>query len=324
MRRILLGSNLMVLLFAGFGIADGPKITDPKKADADFAFQGEYLGVTTDEVKVGAQVIALGKGSFRVLAYSEGLPGDPAAAGINDDTVVEGKLNEDKVVFTFDGGTASIQGGKMTVLEIGGNSLAVLKKVERKSETLGAKPPAGAIVLFDGKSTDPWKNGKISKDGLLMPGVTSKATFGDHTLHVEFRLPYQPQDRGQQRGNSGIYVQGRYEIQMLDSFGLSGEQNECGGIYSVKKPRVNMCYPPLSWQTYDIEYTAAKYDGDKLVTHPKMTVRHNGVVIHKDVTLPGNRSTTAAPTKPGNTPGPVYLQNHGCPVRYRNIWVVKK
>jgi hypothetical protein len=84
-----------------------------------------------------------------------------------------------------------------------------------------------------------------------------------------------------------------------------------------------MCYPPLSWQTYDIEYTAAKYDGDKLVTHPKMTVRHNGVVIHKDVILPGNRSTTAAPTKPGNTPGPVYLQDHGCPVRYRNIWVVK-
>jgi hypothetical protein len=111
---------------------------------------------------------------------------------------------------------------------------------------------------------------------------------------------------------------------MLDSFGLAGKHNECGGIYSVKDPDVNMCFPPLSWQTYDIDYTAAKFDDEgKLVANPRMTVRHNGVVVHEDVELPGERSTTAAPAKPGPAPGPVYLQNHGCPLRYRNIWVVE-
>jgi hypothetical protein len=157
-----------------------------------------------------------------------------------------------------------------------------------------------------------------------MEGTTSKQGFGSHKLHIEFRIPYQPEDRGQGRGNSGIYAQGRYEVQMLDSFGLAGKHNECGGIYSVKDPDVNMCLPPLSWQTYDFDYTAAKFDADgKLVAPPRMTVHHNGVLIHDDVELPGDRSTTAAPSKPGPEPGPVYLQNHGCPVRYRNIWVVE-
>jgi hypothetical protein len=111
---------------------------------------------------------------------------------------------------------------------------------------------------------------------------------------------------------------------MLDSFGLEGEENECGGIYSVAKPSVNMCYPPLAWQTYDIDYTAARYKDNELVSPPRITVRHNGVVIHDDVELPGNRNTTAAPVAAGPQNGPLYLQDHGNPVRYRNIWVVGK
>jgi hypothetical protein len=91
----------------------------------------------------------------------------------------------------------------------------------------------------------------------------------------------------------------------------------------VKAPDVNMCFPPLTWQTYDIDYTAAKYEGDKLVANPRATVRHNGVVIHDNVELPADRSTRAAPNKPGPEPGPVYLQDHGNPVRYRNIWLVE-
>jgi hypothetical protein len=121
-----------------------------------------------------------------------------------------------------------------------------------------------------------------------MQGVTSLQTFGSCRLHLEFRLPYQPEDRGQARGNSGCYLQGRYEVQMLDSFGLEGEDNECGGLYSVKRPDLNMCFPPLAWQTYDIELRAARFGTDgKKTENAKITVRHNGVVIHENVEISG-------------------------------------
>ena len=131
-----------------------------------------------------------------------------------------------------------------------------------------------------------------------------------------------PYARGQGRGNSGFYAQGRYEVQILDSFGLSGENNECGGIYTIGKPKVNMCLPPLSWQTYDVDYTAAEFKDGKKVKNARMTVRHNGVLIHENLDL--THATTAAPMREGPENGPVYLQNHGNPVRFRNIWVVPK
>jgi hypothetical protein len=142
-------------------------------------------------------------------------------------------------------------------------------------------------------------------------------------MHLEFLLSYMPSARGQGRANSGCYAQGRYEVQILDSFGLTGEHNECGGIYSIKKPDVNMCFPPLSWQTYDIDFTAAKFDdAGKKTADAKMTVRHNGVVIHDNVSAP--KTTTAAPLGEGKEPGPIYLQDHGNPIRFRNIWIVEK
>ena len=304
--------------------AKGPAVTDPAKADADFAFQGEYVGEAgkEDKMRYGAQIIALGGGKFHAVGYVGGLPGD----GWNGTPKIEldGQMENGAVVFKGDTGHASIKNGVLTVSTGDGEAVGKLNKVERKSPTLGAKPPAGAVVQFDGKSVEGWKDGKLD-EGLLCQGTTSKETFGSHTLHIEFRLPYQPEERGQGRGNSGLYLQGRYEVQMLDSFGLKGEDNECGGIYSVKKPDVNMCLPPLAWQTYDVEFTAAKYDdAGKVVSPPRVTVSHNGVVIHKDVVLPADRNTTAAPLGPGREPGPVYLQDHGNPVRYRNVWVVKK
>lgn len=323
--RALLGC-LLLSVAPTLAAAKGPAYTDPQKADADFAYQGEYTGeITTEDgkQKLGVQVIALGKGEFRSVSYHGGLPGD----GWDDSEKIEndGKLADGAVVFENEAARGELRDG---VLAISGKKVKVegkLKKVQRKSPTLGQKPPEGAVVLFDGTSADGWKDGKITDDGLLMQGCTSEKTFGSHKLHIEFRLPYQPEDREQSRGNSGIYFQGRYEVQMLDSFGLEGKQNECGGIYSVAKPDVNMCFPPLSWQTYDAELTAAKYDDDgKLVANPRITVKHNGVVIHDDVELPGDRNTTAAPVKAGPEPGPIYLQNHGNPVRYRNIWVVPK
>ena len=214
-----------------------------------------------------------------------------------------------------------IKDGVLRILLPDGQVVGELKKIERASSTLGAKPPQGAVVLFDGTNADEFSLGKI-ENGLLVAGTTSKRKFQSCRLHVEFLLPFMPTARGQGRGNSGCYLQGRYEVQMLDSFGLTGENNECGGIYSIKAPDVNMCFPPLSWQTYDIDYTAAKYENGKKVKNGTMTVSHNGVTIQKDVELPKN--TTAAPIAEGPEPGPIYLQDHGNPVRYRNIWLVEK
>ena len=111
-------------------------------------------------------------------------------------------------------------------------------------------------------------------------------------------------------------------MQILDSFGLEGKNNECGGIYMIAEPKVNMCFPPLVWQTYDIDYTPAQFEGGKKVKNARITVRHNGVLIHDNVEL--THATTAAPLGEGPEPGPVYLQDHGTPVRYRNVWVVEK
>jgi hypothetical protein len=110
-------------------------------------------------------------------------------------------------------------------------------------------------------------------------------------------------------------------VQMLDSFGLEGKDNECGGIYTIKAPSVNMCFPPLTWQTYDIDYTAAEFDGSKKTKNARVTIKHNGVTIHDNVEL--THATRAAPLQEGPEPGPVYLQDHGNPVRFRNIWLVE-
>ena len=301
----------------------GKSYTDPAKVDRDYAFQGEYTGEHTDgeeSRKMGVQVIALGDGKFRAVGYPGGLPGD----GWNkpDKHEAEGELKDGKLVFSDGNMSATVSSDRIVLTNSDGKNCGELKKVERKSPTLGKKPPEGAVVLFDGKSADAWQPGRVTDDGLLIQGATSKEKFGSHSLHIEFRLPYEPKARGQQRGNSGIYLQGRYEVQMLDSFGLEGKNNECGGIYTIAEPSLNMCFPPLAWQTYDIDYTAAVYEGNKKAKNARVTVKHNGVTIHDNVEL--THATTASPLKEGPEPGPVYLQDHGNPVRYRNIWVVEK
>ena len=294
------------------------------KKDPDFAIQGEYegqLGGQDDKQKWGLQVIALGDGKFHAVAYAGGLPG--AGWDQNEKVEVDGSTQDGVATLKGEKGSATLKDGVATIKHPDGKSLGEMKRVDRKSPTLGKKAPEGAVVLFDGKSGDAFTDPKKFVDGLMSQGITSKQKFQDFSLHMEFLLSYVPAGRGQGRANSGCYMQGRYEVQILDSFGLSGEHNECGGIYTIKKPDVNMCLPPLAWQTYDTDYTAARFDADgKKTTNAKLTVSHNGVQIHKDVELP--KATTAAPVPEGAEPGPIYIQDHGNPIRFRNIWVVEK
>ena len=297
-------------------------ITDPAKTGADYAIQGEYageLGLDDQKIKWGLQIIALGEHKFDAVSYPGGLPGD----GWNGEDKIKatGATSDGVTRLTAEKGYALIADGKAEVFTSDDTALGTLTRVVRKSPTLGAKPPEGATVLFDGSTAEHFKRGKIVMDNLLLADCESKLKLGDHTMHLEFRTPFKPTARGQARGNSGVYLQGRYECQVLDSFGLEGKNNECGGIYSIAEPDVNACFPPLTWQTYDIDFTAARYEDGKKVKNGRVTIRHNGIVIHDDIELPHG-----TPGKYPEEEGPesLYLQGHGNPVVYRNIWVVNK
>jgi hypothetical protein len=304
--------------------ADGnPVYTDPDQAGIDFKIQGEYEGtIDADGARWGAQLIALGDGRFRLIGYQGGLPGNGWEPG-NETNSTEGRLEGDVAVFDSGEYVARVDGRVLKVETVDGEELGKLAKVNRTSPTLDAKPPAGATVLFDGTGVDQWNNGRLTSDKFLAASNTdTKKSLGDHKLHIEFRTPFMPKSSGQARGNSGVYLQSRYELQVLDSFGLEGRDNECGGIYSVSQPRLNMCFPPLSWQTYDIDFKAARFDADgKKTANARATIRHNGVVIHDDIELP--HTTPGRLDNESPEPAPLFLQDHGNPVVFRNIWVVE-
>lgn len=323
MHRKLFLSLAAILVLTG--AASAQTYTDPDKAGDDYKIQGEYLGTLKDgdsEAKRGAQVIALGDGKFKGIGYSGGLPGEGWKRG--DETYeAKGELKDGSVTFKFDGYEGVLKDGVIKV-NVEGKSVGELKKVERKSPTLGAKPPEGALVLYgDKEDVDKWNNGKVSEDGYLMATNTeTKEKFDDFTLHIEFRTPFMPKASGQGRGNSGVYIQSRYELQVLDSFGLAGADNECGGIYSINKPIVNAALPPLVWQTYDIDFKAAKYDeSGKKKENARVTVKHNGITIHDDQEL---KHGTPGRHAEGPSPDAIFLQDHGNPVVFRNIWIIKK
>lgn len=315
----------MVALFGSVvtrAMADEPPAAflTPETAGPDFAIQGEYLGKIGDKIPLGAHVIALGAGQFDVLMYAKGLPG----AGWDGKTKVRlsGGTVDGKTTFKGQNFSGEIYDG---ILKGTGDDNAPfeLQRLERASPTLNMAPPAGALVLFDGKNVDEWEGGKLTADGFLDVGTRTKRKFSSYTLHLEFRTPFMPTKRGQGRGNSGMYLNDQYECQVLDSFGLTGENNECGGFYQIAKPAVNMCLPPLSWQTYDVEFEAAKFDADGKKTSPAVvTVKHNGVVIHDKFPLP--RNTPGGGVGDEKLPGGIYLQNHNDPVRFRNIWIIPK
>jgi hypothetical protein len=285
-------------------------------AGPDFPLQGEYADPQSHP-EVGANVIALGDGNFRLVLMRGGLPGIGEANG-RSKVESEAARQGDRIVFK----DATLADGKLTG-SLDGKAFT-LPRLVRVSPTMGLAAPQGATVLFDGKNADAWENGKVDPRGFLEANTRTKQAFQDFTLHLEFLLPFKPLGRGQGRANSGVYLQHRYEVQVLDSFGLAGLDNECGGIYKNAAPRINMCLPPLQWQTYDVEFKAAKFDADgKKTTDAVVSVRHNGVTVHDRLTIkgatPGGGFKTEVPA-----PGPIYFQGHGNPVVYRNVWVVAK
>ena len=303
-----------------------PVWTDPAaaaKESPDFMIQGEYH---QQGAACGIQVVALGGGKFEAYVLGGGLPGAGWEPGKSRERVEGGTTQDGIELIAPDSKTKIlIKGGQLT-LHSADKPAITLPRAARKSPTLDAKPPHGAVVLFDGSSADAWERGAMENRLLKATSCMSKQHFKSYTAHVEFLTPFKPEARGQKRGNSGIYHAGRWETQVLDSFGLEGAQNECGGIYSITKPRLNMCLPPLTWQTYDVDFTAATFDAEgKRSAWPRITVRLNGVVIHDNVEL--NKDNTAS--APIHTPltdagGPMFLQDHGNPVYYRNIWVLPK
>lgn len=300
-------------------------ILDINKVDEDFQFQGEYYGlIGTDcswcgESAMGLQVVARGDGKFIASLYDGGLPGN--GWDHSERRELQGTRSGD--VLTLNGDQFSLQvkkGGIVDVRNLAGHRLGQLSKYQRTSLTLGAKPPANATVLFDGSSVEHFKNGKITDEGLLSIGTEFKKKYRSFRLHVEFRLPYMPYATGQARSNSGIYLQSRYEVQVLDSFGLEGVENECGGLYKQKRADVNMCFPPLSWQTYDIAFVAPRFDeAGKKIKNAYITVLHNGVPIHQDYSI---IAKTGGGKQEGAELFPIKLQDHSNPVRFRNIWIV--
>jgi hypothetical protein len=253
------------------------------------------------------------------------------------------KVSEEVLNLTSDSWNGKIEKGKLTITK--GTEKLEMKRYYRNSPTMNAVPPKGAIVLFDGKNLDAWwkveekdwiiggqpaDNFKILPGGILdvvphavgkFESIISKQKFGDCKLHVEFRLLGQVT-------NGGVYFMSRYEMNIKDAYGqVGGTPIAFGNVVSSKSelnPSVNMAFPPMEWQTFDIDFRAPRFDisGTTKVENARMTVVHNGVTIYKDFELEGVKGSTGKLGDAGV--GPIYLQEHGSEYQFRNIWVIDK
>ncbi len=189
-----------------------------------------------------------------------------------------------------------------------------------------------AIILFNGKDLSNWQTrsggpaGWDVADGVMTvkPGtgdIMTKERFTDFMLHLEWMEPDMPDAKGQAKGNSGVYLQGRYEIQVLDSYGIEVPgKGDCGAIYNQYAPLVNACKPALQWQSYDMIFRSARVDASGKIENARVTVLQNGMVIHNNVIVDG--ITGGAIDDKVLEPGPLLLQDHGNLIKYRNIWIV--
>ncbi len=325
----------LLLLVSAFAVFADRAFAEDHPADP---FLGDWQG---DELV--AQVIPRGSGKYQINLLREfDVKCEPFA-------VVEANVADGTLRFDQDGWRGELKGDRFAGSgTIEGRTVTfVLKRVVRPSPRVGAKPPEGAIVLFDGSSFDRWEvhRSRIPSTRIVWElhddymrvtpidskspaghSIVTKQAFQDLRLHLEFRLPLMADKSGQARANGGLAFEDYswYEVQILDSYGLEGLDNECGGVYKIAAPVVNMCRPPLMWQTYDIEYHAPKYADDGTRARPGwISVIHNGKQIHKDVELPDPpKAQQRRKAKPDSaTVGRIILHYHKNPIEYRNIWL---
>ncbi len=318
--RIKLTALLVVLMLVGIASAN--------------PFMGEYKGTFHPDgavtMKATAKVIAEGDDVhyrivIKAIPNKEGQDG--AAIEIYGNKAGTAVQISDRA-----GGyhwSGDIRNGHLTAKSGYGQHFE-LDKFVRKSPTLAAKPPAGAVVLLPqskGKADlAAWKNQDWKKLDAGVMAVnkgdndTNEQFSNIKQFHLEFKLPLEPNNRGQGRANSGVYFCGQFEVQVLDSFGLMHTSGDCGGLYNRARAKVNACLPPEQWQTYDVTFKAPKLDATgKVIGNAHITVRHNGLLIQDiDLDYSGDKwkgKKIAA--------GPIHLQDHGHPIQYRNIWLVK-
>ncbi len=324
-------------------------------AEADRKFIGDYEGRWTDATgnhyhsinpEFVGQVMNVGEGHYRIHFKQEF---DRRA-----NRYIETDAHLDGDVLRFDAhgwaGEISADGKLSGTLRQGDHTLRYeLTKVERTSPTLGMEPPPGAIVLFDGSNFDAWQHGdgrdvtwhlvpeeqamevrfprNQEERGQRIGGdIQTRQMFTDCRLHVEYRYPVEPGKAGQGRGNSGVFLQNTYEVQVLNSYGLTGFWNENAALYKHTPPAVNASLPPGRWQTYDITYRAPGFENGKKVSNGRITVRHNGVVVHNDVELLHATAWAFDSRRDEGqaaNPAPIRLQDHGNAIQFRNIWVLE-
>jgi hypothetical protein len=283
--------------------APAPAWTDEATAVKEvehYSLIGEYV---SKEGGTALQANMLKDGTFLVAIYRKGLPGEGW-----DQSKVDSRV---------------LSAGELEAL------LAGCTKVGRNSPTLGKPAPENAILVFPTDFT------KVA-DGLMSAGGQTKKDLGSFKMHIEFMVPLKPgrNPSNQDRGNSGVYIFNNYELQIIDSFALDYENPEnnaiavksinkqwCGSLYKQKLPDVNMSYPPLRWQTYDIDFIAPVIEGDEKVKNGRITVRHNGVVIHDDYEL--KTGTGNGAKRKQLALGPIYFQDHRNPIVFRNIWATE-
>lgn len=289
-------------------------------------YEGRFLPDNVVNLPATADVVAEGDGYYRIVLDA---PGNDDFAGAAVE--IYGRQSGPEVgLFGRSGGyhwNGNIQNGELVAKSEYGISFE-LKKIESRSPKAGLKAPDGAIVLLPYEpgqmpDTSRWTNGewKAMENGTMQcaPGKGANRTqqaFGEiEHLHLEFKLPLEPSNRGQHRANSGVYLADAYEVQVLDSFGLVHTSGDCGGLYGIARARVNACLPPETWQSYDIKFIPAKRDENgEVLEQPKITVLQNGVLIHENQEIRRNRHRTR---------GPLQLQDHGHPIQFRNIWLVE-